>query len=66
MESSNRLQKISIGYTTLTKETDKFYMTVYFGIQFHVLLYYRVDTQVIDIQKELMKIEETAASVSDI
>lgn len=52
-------------YCTLTKETDKFYMSVYFGIQFHVLLYYRVDTQVIDIQKELMKIEETAASVSD-
>jgi len=52
-------------YCTLTKETDKFYMSVYFGIQFHVLLYYRVDTQVIDIQKELMRIEETAASVSD-
>jgi len=52
-------------YCTLTKEADKFYMSVYFGIQFHVLLYYRVDTQVIDIQKELMKIEETAASVSD-
>ena len=52
-------------YCTLTKETDKFYMSVYFGIQFHVLLYYRVDTQVIDIQKELMKIEETAASISD-
>jgi len=52
-------------YCTLTKETDKFYMSVYFGIQFHVLLYYRVDTQVIDLQKELMKIEETAASVSD-
>jgi hypothetical protein len=52
-------------YCTLTKETDKFYMSVYFGIQFHVLLYYRVDTQVIDIQKELMKIEETAALVSD-
>jgi hypothetical protein len=52
-------------YCKLIKETDKFYMSVYFGIQFHVLLYYRVDTQVIDIQKELMKIEETAALVSD-
>lgn len=52
-------------YCTLTRETDKFYMSVYFGIQFHVLLYYRVDTRVIDIQKELMKIEEIAASVSD-
>jgi hypothetical protein len=52
-------------YCTLTKETDNFYMSIYFGIQFHVLIYYRVDTQVIDIQKELMKIEEIAASVSN-
>src|SRR3712207_7337778 len=43
-------------YCTFTKETDKFYMSVYFGIQFHVLLYYRVDNQVIDIQKELIKL----------
>src|SRR3712207_52192 len=49
-------------YSTFTKETDKFHMSVYFGIQFHVLLYYRVDRQVIDIQKELTKIEEMAAS----
>ncbi|MDP8887622.1 MAG: hypothetical protein M3M91_07490, partial [Thermoproteota archaeon] len=48
-------------YCTFTKETDKFYMSVYFGIQFHVLLYYRVDNQVIDIRKELTKLEETAA-----
>jgi hypothetical protein len=52
-------------YCTFTKETDKFYMSVYFGIQFHVLLYYRVDNQVIDIIKELTKLEDTAASVSD-
>jgi hypothetical protein len=52
-------------YCTFTKETDKFYMSVYFGIQFHVLLYYRVDNQVIDIRKELTKLEDTAASVSD-
>ena len=51
-------------YTTFTKENDEFYMSVYFGIQFHVLLYYKVDRQVIDIQKELRKIEETAASIS--
>lgn len=52
-------------YSTFTKENDEFYMSVYFGIQFHVLLYYKVDRQVIDIQKELRKIHETAASVSD-
>jgi len=52
-------------YCTFTKESDKFYMSVYFGIQFHVLLYYRVDSQIIDIQKELIKLEDTAASVSE-
>jgi hypothetical protein len=52
-------------YCTFTKETDKFYVSVYFGIQFHVLLYYRVDNQVIDIQKELIKLEDAYASVSD-
>ena len=49
-------------YCTFTKETDKFYISVYFGIQFHVLPYYRVDRRVIDIQKELVKIEDIATS----
>jgi hypothetical protein len=51
-------------YCTFTKEADKFYISVYFGIQFHVLPYYRVDRRVIDIQKELAKIESRATSVS--
>ena len=49
-------------YCTFTKEADKFYISVYFGIQFHVLLYYRVERRVIDIQKELVKIEDIATS----
>ena len=49
-------------YCTFTKEADKFYISVYFGIQFHVLLYYRVERRVIDIQKELAKIEDIATS----
>jgi hypothetical protein len=49
-------------YCTFTKEADKFYISVYFGIQFHVLLYYRVDRRVVDIQKELVKIEDIATS----
>jgi hypothetical protein len=51
-------------YCTFTKEADKFYMSVYFGVQFHVLPYYRVDRRVIDIQKELAEIEGRATSVS--
>ena len=51
-------------YCTFTKEADKFYISVYFGVQFRVLPYYRVDRRVIDIQKELAEIEGSATSVS--
>ena len=51
-------------YSTFTKEADKFYISVYFGIQFHELPYYRVDRRVIEIQKELVKIESRTTSVS--
>jgi hypothetical protein len=49
-------------YSTFTKEADKFHISVYFGIQFHELPYYRVDRRVIEIQKELAKIESRATS----
>jgi hypothetical protein len=51
-------------YSTFTKEADKFYISVYFGIQLHELPYYRVDRRVIEIQKELVKIESRTTSVS--
>lgn len=50
-------------YSTFTKEADKFYVSAYFGIQFHELPYYRVDRRVIEIQKELATIEGRATSV---
>jgi hypothetical protein len=50
-------------YSTFTKEAGKFYMGAYFGIQFHALPYYRVERRVIDIQKELARIEYNATSV---
>ena len=40
-------------YCQFTKEVDKYYISDYFGVQFHVLPYYRVHKRVIDIQKEL-------------
>ena len=49
-------------YSTFTKEAGKFYMSAYFGIQFHALPYYRVERRVIDIQKELARIEYDATS----
>jgi hypothetical protein len=50
-------------YSQFTKEAGKFYISGYFGIQFHVLPYYRVDRRVIEIQKELAKIADKATSV---
>ena len=50
-------------YSTFAKEADKFYINVYFGIQFHELPYYRVDRRVIEILKELAKIEGITTSV---
>jgi hypothetical protein len=37
---------------------DKYYIHGYFGIQFHVLPYYRVDKRVAEIQKELTQIDD--------
>jgi hypothetical protein len=50
-------------YSTFTKQGDRFYISAYFGIQFHGLLYYRVERRVADIQKELAKIDQSAASI---
>jgi hypothetical protein len=50
-------------YATFTKEADQFYISIYFGIQFHVLLYYKVDRRVIDTQRELAEIENRASFV---
>jgi hypothetical protein len=49
-------------YSRFTKEADRFYISVYLGIQFHVLPYYRVDRRVIEIQRELANIEGIASS----
>lgn len=50
-------------YCQFTKEAGKFYISGYFGIQFHVLPYYKVDKRVIEIQKELAKIADDATVV---
>ena len=50
-------------YSTFTKEAGKFYISAYFGIQFHALPYYKVERRVIEIQKELARIEYSATSV---
>jgi hypothetical protein len=50
-------------YCQFTREAGKYHISGYFGVQFHVLPYYRVDKRVIEIQKELAKIADDATSV---
>lgn len=50
-------------YCQFTKEAGRYHISGYFGVQFHVLPYYRVDRRVIEIQKELAKIADDATSV---
>lgn len=50
-------------YCQFTKEAGRYHISGYFGVQFHVLPYYRVDKRVIEVQKELAKIADDATSV---
>jgi hypothetical protein len=50
-------------YSRFMKEAGKFYMSGYFGIQFHVLPYYKVDKRLLEIQQELAKIADKSTSV---
>ena len=45
-------------YFQVSLEIDKFYFYIYMGIQFHSLLYYQVDKQVIRISKQIRDLEQ--------
>jgi hypothetical protein len=47
-------------YCQFTQEVGKYYLHGYFGIQFHALPYYRTDKRIIQIQRELAHIVDTA------
>jgi hypothetical protein len=53
-------------YSRFTKEAGKFYMSGYFGIQFHVLPYYKVDKRLLEIQQELARIADKSTLVLNI
>ncbi|HET6590989.1 MAG TPA: hypothetical protein VFG45_12595 [Candidatus Nitrosocosmicus sp.] len=46
-------------YLQLSLEIDKYYFYVYMGIQFHSLLYYQAEKEVIRLSKEIRELEET-------
>ena len=56
--SNFKTEDLSRIYFQITCNIDKFYIYGYFGIQFHTLHYYKVDKEVIKIQKELIKLNE--------
>jgi hypothetical protein len=53
-------------YSQFTKEANKFYISGYFGVQFHAVPYYKVDKRLLEIQKELAEIADKTTSVLSI
>jgi hypothetical protein len=56
--SNSKTEDLYRLYFQITCNIDKFYIYGYFGIQFHVLYYYKLDKEVIKIQKELIKLNQ--------
>lgn len=56
--SNSKTEDLYRLYFQITRNIDKFYIYGYFGIQFHVLHYYKLDKEVIKIQKELIKLNQ--------
>ncbi|WP_415282873.1 hypothetical protein [Candidatus Nitrososphaera sp. FF02] len=50
-------------FCQFNKDVGKYYVSGYFGIQFHALPYYKVDKRVIEVQKELAGIADGATAL---
>jgi len=50
-------------FCQFNKDVGKYYISGYFGVQFHALPYYKADRRVIEIQKELAKIADGATAI---
>jgi hypothetical protein len=59
--SNSKTEDLYRLYFQITRNIDKFYIYGYFGIQFHVLHYYKLDKEVIKIQKELIKLNQNVS-----
>ena len=49
-------------YFQVSLEIDKFYFYIYMGIQFHSLLYYQIDKEVIQKSKQIRELQELNSS----
>ena len=50
-------------FCQFNKDVGKYYLSCYFGVQFHALPYYKADKRVIELQKELAGIAENATTI---
>lgn len=61
--SSSNTDDLHRLFCQFNKDVGKYYISGYFGVQFHALPYYKADKRVIEIQKELAAIADGASSV---
>lgn len=65
--NTDDLHRITCQYFT---QIEKYFVSVFFGIQYHVLRYYKVEKRVLEIQKEMYdlskKCEEIRNSIADV
>lgn len=61
--SSSQTDDLHRLYCQFTLAVSRYKISSYFGIQFHALPYYRVDKRIIEIQKELTRIEEEGEKI---
>jgi hypothetical protein len=61
--SSSETEDLHRIFFQVSKDLGKYFLTGYFGVQFHAIPYYKVDKRVIEIQKELSTIADEAGVV---
>jgi hypothetical protein len=65
--NTDNLHRITCQYFT---QIEKYFVSVFFGIQYHALRYYKVEKRVLEIQKEMYdlskKCEEIRNSIADV
>ena len=60
--NSDDLHRINCHYFT---QINKYFVSVFFGIQFHSLRYYRVEKRVLEIQKEIFDLTKRCKDIRD-
>jgi hypothetical protein len=61
--SSSKTEDLHRLFCQFNKDVGKYYISGYFGVQFHALPYYKADKRVIEVQKELAGIADSATTV---